>query len=109
MPFAACEVDGTAQLVLGVPPNQFHRAELAKMLVHRRARRRGVGRTLFAAVEEEARQRGKTLLTFDTMAGGDADRLYKTCGCTKVGEVPGYALFSDGRPGPASIFFKELC
>jgi len=92
--FAAGEVDGTAQLVLEVPPNQPHRAELAKMLVHRRARRRGVGRTLFGAVEEEARQRGKTLLTFDTMAGGDAERLYIACGCTKVGEVPGYALFA---------------
>jgi GNAT superfamily N-acetyltransferase len=106
--FAAGEVDGTAQLVLEVPPNQLHRAELAKMLVHRRARRRGVGRTLFAAVEQEARRRGKTLLTFDTMTGGDAERLYIACGCTKVGEVPGYALFPDGRPGPASIFFKEL-
>ena len=91
--FAAGEVDGTAQLLLQVPPNQPHRAELAKMLVHRRVRRRGVGRALFAAVEEEARRRGKTLLTFDTMAGGDAERLYIACGCTKVGEIPGYALF----------------
>ena len=76
--------------------------------MHRRARRSGVGRALFAAVEEEARRRGKTLLTFDTMTGGDAERLYMACGCTKVGEIPGYALFPDGRPGPASIFFKEL-
>ena len=106
--FAAGEVDATAQLILHTPPNQPHRAELAKMLVHRRARRRGLGRALLAAVEKEALRRGRTLLTFDTMTGSDAERMYLACGCTKVGEIPGYALFPDGRPGPTSVFFKEL-
>src|SRR5205814_5224545 len=93
--FVGGDVDGTAQLLLQTPPNQPHRAELAKMLVHRRARRQGLGRALFAAVESEARRRGRTLLTFDTMAAGDAERLYLACGCTKAGEIPGYALFPD--------------
>jgi len=106
--FVAGDLDGSAQLVLDTPPNQPHRAELAKMLVHRRARRRGVGRALFAAVESEARRRGRTLLTFDTISGSDAERLYLACGCTKVGEIPRYALMPDGRPAPTSVFFKEL-
>jgi GNAT superfamily N-acetyltransferase len=106
--FAAGDVDGTAQLILDTPPNQPHRGELAKMLVHRRARRLGLGRALLAAVEEEALRRGRTLLTFDTMTGSDAERMYLACGCTKVGEIPGYALFPDGRPGPTSVFFKAL-
>jgi GNAT superfamily N-acetyltransferase len=106
--FAAGDVDGTAQLVLDTPPNQQHRAELAKMLVHRRARRTGLGRALFAAVESEARRRGRTLLTFDTVAGGDGERLYLVCGCTKSGEIPGYALMPDGAPAATSIFFKAL-
>lgn len=106
--FAAGDIDGTAQLILDTPPNQPHRAELAKMLVHRRARRRGLARALFTAVEEEARRRGRTLLTFDTMTGGAAERLYLSCGCTKVGEVPDYALFPDGSVGPTSIFYKRL-
>jgi GNAT superfamily N-acetyltransferase len=102
-------VDGTAQLLLDTPPNQPHRAELAKMLVHRRARRRGLGRALFAAAEAEARRRGRTLLTFDTLAGTGAERLYLACGCTKVGEIPGYALLpGGGEPAATSVFFKEL-
>jgi GNAT superfamily N-acetyltransferase len=106
--FMAGDVDGTAQLLLDTPPNQPHRAELAKLLVHRRARRLGLGRALFAAVEGEARGRGRTLLTFDTITGSDAERLYLSCGCTKVGEIPGYALMPDGRPAPTSVFFKAL-
>lgn len=107
--FAAGDVDGTAQLILDTPPNQPHRAELAKMLVHRRARRRGLGRALFQAVETEARRRGRTLITFDTMAGSDAERLYLSCGCVKAGEIPGYALWpAGGAPGATSVFFKAL-
>lgn len=107
--FVAGEFDGTAQLVLDTPPNQPHRAELAKMLVHRRARRRGLGRALFAAVEAEARARKRTLLTFDTMSGSGAERLYLSCGAVKVGEIPGYALFpSGGVPAATSIFYKRL-
>ena len=101
-------LDGTAQLLLDVPPNQPHRAELAKMLVHRRARRSGLGRALFDEVEREAVARGKTLLTFDTVTGGPAERMYVGCGCVKVGEIPGYALFPDGVPVATSVFYKEL-
>ncbi len=106
--FVAGSWDGTAQLLLDTPPNQPHRAELAKMLVHRRARRRGLARALFRAVEDEARRRGRTLLTFDTITGGDAERLYLSCGCVKAGEIPGYALLPDGRSAATSVFFKVL-
>jgi len=105
---AAGDVDGTAQLLLDTPPNQPHRAELAKMLVHRRARRKGLARALFATVEGEARRRGRTLLTFDTITGGHAERLYLSCGSTKVGEIPGYALMPDGTPAGTSVFYKRL-
>ena len=104
----AGDVDGTAQLLLDTPPNQPHRAELAKMLVHRRARRGGLGRALFQGAEAEALRRGRTLLTFDTLAGTAAERLYLACGCTKVGEIPGYALLPDGGvPAATSVFFKS--
>jgi GNAT superfamily N-acetyltransferase len=107
--FAAGSVDGTAQLILDTPPNQPHRAELAKMLVHRRARRRGLGRALFAAVEDEARRRGRTLLTFDTMTGREGEKLYLSCGCVKAGEIPEYALFPEGgAPAATSVFYKRL-
>jgi len=105
----AGERDGTATLVLETPPNQPHRADLAKMLVHRRARRHGLGRALFDAICDEARRRGRTLLTFDTMAGSAAERLYLSSGCVKVGEIPQYALWPDGTgPGATSIFYKRL-
>lgn len=107
--FAAEGFDGTAQLLLDTPPNQPHRGELAKMLVHRRARRRGVARALFQAVEAEALRRGRTLLTFDTMSGSGAERLYLSCGAVKVGEIPGYALYpGGGAPGATSVFYKQL-
>jgi GNAT superfamily N-acetyltransferase len=107
--FAAGSVDGTAQLILDTPPNQPHRAELAKMLVHRRARRRGLGRALFAAVEDEARRRGRTLLTFDTLTGLEGEKLYLSCGCVKAGEIPEYALLPEGgAPAPTSVFYKRL-
>lgn len=101
-------IDGTAQLILETPPNQPHRAELAKMLVHRRARGSGLGRALFDAICVEATKRGRTLLTFDTVTGSVAERMYLSCGCTKVGEIPGYALMPDGRPAGTSVFFKQL-
>lgn len=105
----AGEHDGTATLILETPPNQPHRADLAKMLVRRRARKRGIGRALFEAICDEARKRGRTLLTFDTMSGSDAERLYLACGCVKVGEIPGYAFWPDGRgPGATSVFYKRL-
>lgn len=100
-------VCGTAQLVLAQPENQPHRAELAKMLVHRRARRRGVGGELLRAAEEVARACGKTLLVLDT-ASADAERLYARGGWERVGTVPGYALLPDGGPCDTTFFYRVL-
>lgn len=101
------EVVGTVQLVVGLPENQPHRADLSKMLVHRRARRQGVGAALLQAAEDAARAAGKTLLVLDT-ASGDAERLYRRAGWVSVGVVPGYALLPDGRPCDTTYFFKRL-
>src|SRR5438477_5910064 len=83
---------GTVQLVLDLPENQPHRADLAKMLVHRRARRQGLGAALMRAAEDTARECGKTLLVLDAVTGGDAERLYQRLGWQRVGVIPGYAL-----------------
>src|SRR5438046_8778021 len=89
---------GTVQLVLDQPENQPHRAELSKMLVHRRARRQGLGAALMRAAEAAARECGKTLLVLDT-AHDEADRLYGRLGWTGVGVIPGYALLPKGALG----------
>ena len=102
------KVAGTVQLVMATPENQPHRADIAKMLVHRRARRRGVGRALMRAVEDLARTRERTLLVLDTVTGSDAERLYKALDWIIVGPVPNYALFPDGRPCSTTIFYKQL-
>jgi len=100
---------GTVQLLLDTPPNQPHRGEIAKMLVLRKARRRGFGRSLMLAAEAEAKARGRTLLTFDTMAGSAAEKLYLGLGYRRVGEIPDYALWPDGSgPGATAIFYKLL-
>ena len=99
---------GTVQVVLGQPENQPHRADVAKMLVHRRARGRGIGAALIRAAEDAARAAGKTLLVLDTCAGSDAERLYGRLGWTRVGVVPDYALYPDGRPGGATFFYKPI-
>lgn len=103
----AAGVCGTVQLVLAQPENQPHRADLAKMLVHRRARRRGVGAALLHAAEEMARTCGKTLLVLDT-ASADAERLYVRGGWRRVGTVPGYALLPDGAPCDTTFFYRDL-
>ncbi len=99
---------GTVQLVLEQPENQPHRADLAKMLVHRGARRRGVGRALLAAAERCALAAGKSLLVLDTVSGGDAERMYARAGWQRCGEIPGYALMPDGTPCATTIYFKTL-
>ena len=99
---------GTVQLVLAMPENQPHRAEIAKMLVHRRARRRGVAQRLMQAVDAIAREEGKTLLALDTVTGGDAERLYARAGWQRAGEIPNYALMPDGVLCGTTIFFKDL-
>jgi len=100
-------VIGTAQVLLRVPENQPHRGELAKMLVHRSARRRGVGARLLRAAEAAAAASGKTLLVLDT-ASDDAERLYAREGWQRCGTIPDYALFPDGRYCDTVIFYKAL-
>lgn len=98
---------GTVQIVLDQPENQPHRADISKMLVHRRARRRGVGEALMRAAEDGARQAGKSLLVLDT-ASGDAERMYARLGWTLVGVVPGYALWPNGGLCPTSFYYRQL-
>jgi GNAT superfamily N-acetyltransferase len=98
---------GTAQIILVQPENQPHRGDLAKMLVHRRARRRGVGALLLEAAERSAVDAGKTLLVLDT-ASDDAERLYARGGWQRVGVIPDYALLPDGPLCATTYFFKAL-
>ncbi|PYM89668.1 MAG: GNAT family N-acetyltransferase [Candidatus Rokuibacteriota bacterium] len=98
---------GTAQVIWAQPENQPHRGDLAKMLVHRRARRRGVGAALLVAAERRALGAGKTLLVLDT-ASDDAERLYARHGWQRCGQIPNYALLPDGAPCATTIFFKFL-
>ena len=104
---AAGTMVGTVQVRLAQPENQPHRADLAKMLVHRRARRRGVGAALLAAAERAALGAGRTLLVLDT-ASDDAQRLYTRHGWQRCGQIPHYALWPDGAPCATTIFFKFL-
>jgi GNAT superfamily N-acetyltransferase len=98
---------GTVQLVPAEPDNQPHRADVAKMLVHRRARRQGVGAALLEAAERSARTLGRTLLVLDT-ASADAERLYERRGWVRVGTVPGYALLPDGGLCDTVFYYREL-
>lgn len=102
------ELVGTVQVVLAFPQNQPHRGEIARMLVRRSARRRGIAERLLAAAEEEARREGKTLLVLDAVTDGDAARLYDRLGWTTVGSVPDFALYPDGRPCATTYFYKVL-
>ena len=100
-------VIGTAQAVWASPENQPHRADIAKMLVHRRARRWGVGAALLNAVELAAREAGKTLLVLDT-ASSDAARLYERSGWQRVGTIPDFALWPDGARCDTVVYYKRL-
>ena len=90
------------------PPNQPHRADIAKLLVHRRARRKGVARALMDAIEAAARDAGFTLLTLDTVRGDAAERLYTEAGWSRVGVIPDYALHPDGTLCDTVVFYKKL-
>jgi GNAT superfamily N-acetyltransferase len=98
---------GTVQLILAQPDNQPHRADLAKMLVLRRMRGQGVGAALMHAAEDAARAAGKTLLVLDT-ANAAAERLYARSGWTRVGVIPGYALWPQGGACDTTYFYREL-
>ena len=105
---AAGNIVGTVQVVLDLPENQPHRGDVAKMLVHRRARRLGVGAALLSAAEQSALNAGRTLLVLDTVTNTDAYRLYVREGWQRVGEIPNYALWPDGRLCPTTVFYKSL-
>jgi GNAT superfamily N-acetyltransferase len=102
------KIIGTVQLGLDTPPNQPHRADVKKMLVHRSARGRGVGADLMARVEEEARKLGRWLLVLDTVPGDNGYRLYRRAGWTESGIIPDYAMFPDGRLCDTALFWKRL-
>jgi len=106
--FADGDLVGTVQVVLALPPNQPHRAEIAKLLVHRAARGRGIARLLMERAEAEAQAEGRTLLVLDAVTGGDAARLYAQLGWTTVGVIPSYALYPDGRPCDTTVFWKAI-
>jgi GNAT superfamily N-acetyltransferase len=99
---------GTVQLGLDTPPNQPHRADIKKLLVHRSVRGHGVGAALMAQAEEEARRRGRWLPVLDTVPGENGHRLYLRAGWTQTGLVPNYALFPDGRLCDTAIMWKRL-
>ena len=98
---------GTAQAVWATPENQPHRADVAKMLVHRRARRLGVGAAVLKAAEDAARDAGRTLLVLDT-ASNDAERLYERSGWQRVGTIPDFALMPDGALCATVVYYKRL-
>ena len=104
----ASGVCGTVQLMLAMPDNQPHRADLCKMQVHRRCRRRGLGEALMRAAEQMAIECGRTLLVLDAVTDGPAARLYARLGWVRVGDVPGFALNPDGSPCGTTYFYRDL-
>jgi GNAT superfamily N-acetyltransferase len=104
---ASGRIIGSVQLIFAQAENQPHRADIAKMLVHRQARRQGVGAALLAAAERAALGAGKTLLVLDT-ASGDAERLYAKLGWQRCGVIPGYALLPAGGLCDTTFFYRSL-
>jgi acetyltransferase len=101
-------IAGSVQLSLVQKENGRHRAEVQKLLVHSRYRNQGLGRRLMDAIEIEAQQRGITLLVLDTIAGELAEQLYLKLDYVRVGEIPNYASFPDGRLWATVVFYKQL-
>lgn len=99
---------GTVQLILDLPENQPHRADLAKMLVHRRARRQGLGTALMKAAEALARECEKSLLVLDAVSQGDASRLYERLGWIRVGDIPNFALMPRGGYCSTTYYYRDL-
>ncbi len=104
----AGRICGTVSLVTDMPDNQPHRADVSKMLVHRRARRQGVAERLLRALEVKARELGKTTLVLDTVTGSDASRLYERLEWQRVGDIPNYALMPEGPPCSTTYYFLAL-
>lgn len=99
---------GVVQVIAAGTPNQPHRGDVAKMLVHRRGRRRGVAQALLAAAEDAGRDLGLTLLVLDTVTGGEAERLYARLGWERGGVIPNYALTPDGELCSTTYFYKPI-
>lgn len=99
---------GTVQLILDQPENQPHRADVAKLLVHDRARRRGIARSLMRELEAVAQEYGKNVLVLDTATGSGAETFYTECGWQKAGVIPRYALMPDGEMTGTTVFYKFL-
>jgi GNAT superfamily N-acetyltransferase len=104
----AGEILGTVQLIFAQPDNQPHRADVGKMLVCRKARRRGIAQRLMAAVEDTARDEGRSVLVLDTVTGGAAEGLYEKAGWQRVGVVPKYALMPDGEFCATTVYYRHL-
>lgn len=104
----AGEIVGTVQIVLKQPENQPHRADISKMLVHRKARKRGVGAALMRAAEDMAARAGKAVLVLDTVTGSDGERLYTRLGWQRVGVIPNYALWPQGGLCDTTYFHKQI-
>jgi acetyltransferase len=104
----AGDVAGAVQLAPAAKQNGLHRAEVQKLVVHTRFRRRGVARALMCAVEEAARAAGRTLLVLDTEQGGAAEQLYVKCGYTRAGVIPQYALSTEGSLITTVVFYKLI-
>ena len=104
----AGEVVGSVQLDLSPKQNGRHRAEVQKLLVLARCRRRGIARDLMQAIEAEARHAGRTLLVLDTESGSDAVAFYDSQGWDRCGSIPDFALSADGVPTPNILYFKRV-
>ncbi|VVE27221.1 GNAT family N-acetyltransferase [Pandoraea iniqua] len=102
------KIVGTVQLILDLPENQPHRADVAKMLVHRDARRQGVAQALMSAIDDVARAECRHVLVLDTVTGGDAERLYQRSGWQRAGDVPKFALMPDGEFCATTFYYKHL-
>ncbi|MBC8122747.1 MAG: GNAT family N-acetyltransferase [Gemmatimonadaceae bacterium] len=102
------QIVGTVQMIVSQPDNQPHRADITKMLVHRKARRRGIGQRLMEAIDDAAREEGKSVLVLDTVTGGDGERLYERVGWQRVGDVPKFALMPNGEFCGTTFFYKHL-
>ena len=106
--FIDSKLVGTVQILIAMPPNQPHRADVAKLLVLRSARGQGVGGRLMEHAQEASRLAGKTLLVLDTATGDHAERLYLRMGWTRAGVIPKYSLYPDGTWCDTAIFWKQL-
>jgi GNAT superfamily N-acetyltransferase len=106
--FDGATIAGTVTLDRAWPPNQPHRGDIAKMLVDSHYRRRGIGKLLLKALEDEARHMGLTLLTFDTVVGSPAESFYRGLGYVCVGHIPDYAMSPTGEMDSTAIFYKKL-